>query len=387
MQPTLYFDHNATTPLRPQAAAAITAALRVVGNPSSVHGPGRAARRLVEDAREQVAALASVSPASVVFTSGATEANALALLGSRRHRVFASAVEHASVLDATAGIERIPVDRHGVVDADALDAMLAAAGGPAIVSVMLGNNETGVIQPVGAIADLAARHGAVVHCDAVQAAGKIPLDPAALGVHLLSLSAHKLGGPTGVGALIVNGVTLDAPLTGGGQERRRRAGTENVAGIAGFGAAADAIGDAQAVRAAASRMRALRDRLEMRLISATPAARIVAADVDRLANTVCVLTPGLAAETLVVALDLAGAAVSAGAACSSGKVSASHVLRAMGLGEHLARQAVRISMGWGTTEQDVDDFVNVWSAVTGRLGLAPAFAGAPIRVAEATAAA
>lgn len=383
---TLYFDHNATTPLRPEAAAAVTAALGVVGNPSSVHGPGRAARRIVEDAREQVAALASVSPAAVIFTSGGTEANALALCGSWPRRVLASAVEHASVLDAAAGAERIPVDRHGVVVVDALEAMLAANDAPAVISVMLANNETGAIQPVATIAEVAARYGALVHCDAVQAAGKVPLDPTALGVHLLSLSAHKLGGPTGVGALIVNDAMLTPLLRGGGQERRRRAGTENVAGIAGFGAAAAAVGGAGAVKAATVPMKALRMRLEARLIAASPVVRIIAADVERLANTVCVLTPGVSAETLVMALDLAGAAVSAGSACSSGKVTSSHVLRAMGFGEDLAGQAVRISMGWTTTEQDVDDFVTVWRDIAGRLSLTPMTADA-IRATGATAAA
>ncbi len=370
-QEELYFDHNATTPLRPEATSAIAAALGVVGNPSSVHGFGRAARRIVEDAREQVAALVAVSPSSVIFTSGGTEANALALRGSGRRRVLTSAVEHSSVLDAVCGAERIPVDRDGVIDLGALATALAACATPALVSVMLANNETGVIQPVAAVAEIAARHAALVHCDAVQAAGKVPVDPAALGVHMLSLSAHKLGGPAGVGALVVNAAAVEAQLLGGGQERRRRAGTENVAGIAGFGAAAAAIGDAASQSAASSRMLALRTRLETRLMAASPSARIVAIDARRLANTVCVLTPGLPAEILVMALDLAGAAVSAGSACSSGRVVASHVLSAMGLGENLARQAVRVSMGWTTTHRAVDEFVNVWRATTGHLGFGP----------------
>ncbi|MGZ9034852.1 MAG: cysteine desulfurase family protein [Rhodospirillales bacterium] len=371
-QRTVYLDHNATTPLRPEARAAMVEALSVFGNPSSVHRFGRVARRLVEDAREQVAALVGVAPAAVIFTSGGTEANALALAGCNRARVLASAVEHSSVLDVRADVERIPVDGDGIVELDALDEMLGRSDAPAVVSVMLANNETGATQPVRAVADVAARHGAVVHCDAVPAAGKVPLDVDGLGVQLLSLSAHKLGGPTGVGALIATGTELTPQLRGGGQERRRRAGTENLSGIAGFGAAAETVGDGAAIRASAARLEALRDRTETAVSAITPGARIVAGSVERLANTSCLLTPGVAAETLVMALDLGGVAVSAGSACSSGKVAASHVLRAMGLGEHLAGQAVRVSTGWTTIERDVDEFIGVWSAVAGRLGMAPA---------------
>lgn len=389
MTPTpLYFDHNATTPLRPQAEAGMIAALGGVGNPSSVHGFGRAARRLIEDAREQVAALVGVGPESVIFTSGGTEASALAIRGSRPRRVLVSAVEHASVLDADATAARIPVDADGVVDLDALEAMLAASHAPAVVCVMLANNETGVIQPVAAVAEVAARHGATVHCDAVQAAGKVPVDFAALGVDALSVSAHKLGGPAGVGALVVrSGARFRPQLRGGGQERRLRAGTENVAGIVGFGAAAAAVGDAREIAAEAARLLALRTRLETGLLAATPMAQIVAVDAGRLPNTVCIVIPGVAAETLVMALDLAGAAISAGSACSSGKVAASHVLRAMGLGDHLARQAVRISMGWTTTSAEVDRFLAVWCAVLGRMGRTAAQAPAAVGIADVNAAA
>lgn len=370
--PMIYLDHNATTPLRPEARAAMVAAMAVTGNPSSVHGFGRAARKTVEDAREQVAGLANALPAAVIFTGGGTEANTLALNGCGRRRILASAVEHASVLEACPDIERIPVDGDGIVDLDALDEMLAAGREPALVSVMLANNETGAVQPVAKIAATAARRSAIVHCDAVQAAGKIPLDLAELGVQLMSLSAHKLGGPAGAGALIADGVALGPQLRGGGQERRRRAGTENVVGLAGFGAAAEAIGDSAAIGASAARLAALRARLEAAMLAVSPGSRMVAERVGRLANTSCVLTPGLAAATLVMALDLAGAAVSAGSACSSGKVATSHVLRAMGLGEHLAGHAVRVSTGWSTTDAEVDDFIGIWSAVTGRLGFAPA---------------
>jgi cysteine desulfurase len=276
------------------------------------------------------------------------------------------------VLQARADVERVPVDGDGIVDLDALAEMLAAAKEPAVVSVMLANNETGAIQPVAKVAEIARRHGAIVHCDAVQAAGKIPFAVADLGVQLLSLSAHKLGGPAGCGALVATGAEMTPQLRGGGQERRRRAGTENILGIAGFGAAAEAVGDAAAVEASAARLGAMRARLEAAVAAVSPGTRIAAAGVERLANTSCVLTPGIAAETLVMALDLAGGAVSAGSACSSGKVAASHVLQAMGLGEHLAGQAVRVSAGWNTTDADVDGFIEIWSAVAERLGFAPA---------------
>lgn len=371
-EPRIYLDHNATTPLRPEAAAAMASTFALVGNPSSIHGFGRTVRRVVEDARDQVAALVAVKPEAVIFTSGGTEANTLAVRGFRPRRVLVSAVEHVSVLEADATAKRVPVDADGIVDLAAMEAMLAASDAPAMVSVMLANNETGVIEPVAAVAEVAARYGAVVHCDAIQAAGKVAIDLPSLGVQALSLSAHKLGGPAGVGALILNGApSLAAQLRGGGQERRRRAGTENITGIAGFGAAAAAIGDASALRAEETRMRALRANLEAGLLAATPKAEVVARDAARLANTVCVLTPGVAAETMVMALDLAGAAVSAGAACSSGKVTASHVLRAMGVGDHLARQAVRISIGWPTTASDIERFLVIWRAVAHQVGLAP----------------
>ncbi len=365
---TIYLDHNATTALRPAAAAAIGDVLGLVGNPSSIHRHGRAVRRVIEDARDQVATMVGVAPAAVIFTSGGTEANALALRGAGRERVLVSAVEHASVLDAVSGAERIPVDADGVIVLDALDEMLAADSCPAIVSVMLANNETGVIQPIHAVADIAARHGALVHCDAVQAAGKMAVEFGRLGADLLSLSAHKLGGPSGVGALVVGGAaTVSAQLRGGGQERRRRAGTENLLGIAGFGAAAEAVGDAAQ---AAATMARLRFRLEAAIGETAPCARIIGAGGDRLANTTCAVVPGIAGETLVMALDLAGVAISAGSACSSGKVSASHVLGAMGLGEDLARSGIRISTGWSNSEQDIDHFVAVWRKIAKRLGFA-----------------
>ncbi|MCH8035910.1 MAG: aminotransferase class V-fold PLP-dependent enzyme, partial [Proteobacteria bacterium] len=265
---------------------------------------------------------------------------------------------------ADRGVERIPLSRDGVVDLDALEALLGADPRPALVSVMLANNETGVIQPVARAAETAHRRGALVHCDAVQGAGKIPVDMAALGVDLLSLSAHKLGGPQGVGALIVaEGIELAPLMRGGGQERRHRAGTENLPGIAGFGAAATC---ALAGLEPMAGLAALRDRLERRLRARAPEIKIYGAGAPRLSNTSCFGVPGLAAETQVIALDLAGVAVSAGAACSSGKVAPSHVLKAMGASEAEAGCAIRVSLGWDSGTAGIERFLEAWSALYSR---------------------
>lgn len=360
MMRTSYLDYNASAPVRPQAAAAVAQALRLTGNASSVHGAGRRARACLEDAREAVAALVNAPPPAVVFTSGGTEANNLALRGLTPggRRVLVSAGEHPSVLDAVDGAARIPLDRDGVVDLARLEEMLARDPWPALVSVMLANNETGVIQPVAAVVALARRYGALVHCDAVQAVGKIAVDMNALGVDALSLSAHKIGGPQGVGALIAGETPALAPLLrGGGQERRRRAGTENLPGIAGFAAAAD--GAASDVDDG-PRIAALRADLERRLRVLAPEVTVVGGTASRLPNTSCIAVPGLAAETVVMGLDLAGVAVSAGAACSSGKVAPSHVLRAMGVDEAVAAAAIRVSLGWATVPADTDHFLRAW---------------------------
>ncbi len=319
MRRATYLDYNATTPVRPAVAAAMAEVLTAVGNPSSVHGFGRAARERLESAREQVAALVGARPAQVVFTSGGTEANNLALTGAGRERVLVSAIEHDSVLKAAAA-ETIPVDRRGVVDLPALERMLATRAEPSLVAVMLANNETGVVQPVADAARVAHADGAFLHCDAVQAGGKIAVDFNALGVDLMALSAHKLGGPAGVGALIVaDHVALTAQLRGGGQERGRRAGTENLPGIVGFGVAAEI---AAAELGAMAKLAHLRDDLERRAIAAVPGAIVFGREAPRLANTTCLALPGLSSEVQVMALDLAGVAVSAGSACSSGKVQA-----------------------------------------------------------------
>lgn len=354
----VYLDHNATAPLRPDALAAMQRALAApAGNPSSVHRFGQAARALIESARRQVAELVGAAPAGVVFTSGGTEANGLVVAGSRRLRVFASAVEHPSVLKAADDTATIPVDGDGVVDLTHLRTMLAAAAEPALVSVMFANNETGVLQPVADVVQLAHSHGALVHCDAVQAAGRLPLDIHALGADFLTISAHKLGGPPGAGAVIVRGKAGPAAvLRGGGQERGMRAGTENVPGIVGFGAVAAAVRDCRE----SERLAALRDRLEAGVLRLCPSARIFGGKVARLPNTSCLTMPGVASETQVIAFDLAGIAVSAGAACSSGKIAQSHVLTAMGVDAAEAATAIRVSLGWTTSDGDVDRFLATW---------------------------
>jgi cysteine desulfurase len=357
-----YLDWNATTPLRPEAAAAISATLACCGNPSSVHRWGRMARQTLEHAREAVAALLGpISPDGVVFVSGGTEANHLALLGAERERVLVSDVEHDSVRQAFSRSEAIPVDGDGVVAIDALDRLLAADSRPALVSVMFANNETGVIQPVAEIAAVARNHGALFHCDAVQAAGKLVLDAEEIGADLISLSAHKLGGPPGAGALVVTGGTDLMPLfRGGRQERGRRAGTENLPGICGFAAAVTAALEGVA---AYDRVRALRDELEDQIAEIAPDAIVVGAAAPRLPNTSAIAMPGVAAETQVIALDLDGVMVSAGAACSSGKVGPSHVLAAMKVGTEIAKSTIRVSLGWTSSQADIAHFLRAWTAL------------------------
>jgi len=353
-----YLDWNATAPLRREAASAITEALALGGNPSSVHRRGHAARRLVENSRAAVAALVGALADSVVFTSGGTEANHLALLGSGRGRVLVSTVEHSSVLQAVPDAERIPVDGNGIVDIAALTAQIEADDRPALVSVMLANNETGVIQPVAEIAEIAHTHHALFHCDAVQAAGKTALSFTATGADFLTLSAHKIGGPAGIGALMLApDAQVSSLLRGGGQERNRRAGTENLAGIAGFAAAAQACDPGEYTR-----VRALRDQLE----SALPDAVVIGGNVARLPNTSAIAMPGVPAETQVIAFDLDGVMVSAGAACSSGKVGPSHVLAAMGVAPEPAASTIRVSLGWSTTEADIAYFIDAWTALRRR---------------------
>jgi cysteine desulfurase len=374
-----YLDWNATAPLRAEAKAALAAALELCGNPSSVHGEGRAARRMIETAREQVAKLVGADPMEVVFTSGGTEANALALTPfvmraggkAQLERLLISAIEHPSVRSGgrfpAGAVSDIPVTPQGVVDLAALTAMLAR-GGPALVSIMLANNETGVIQPVREAADIVHAAGGVLHVDAVQGPGRMPIDLAALGADLLTLSAHKLGGPKGVGALVrAPGIHISEPLIkGGGQERGARAGTENLAGIAGFGAAAEAA--LRSLQADIARTRGLRDSLEADLRAATPDVVIFGDGAERLPNTSLFALPGIKAETAIIAFDLEGVALSSGAACSSGKVAPSHVLAAMGVGRGLTEGAIRVSLGPATTEADLERFRNAWKKLSKSLG-------------------
>lgn len=364
-----YLDWNATAPLLPEARAAIERALEVHGNPSSVHAEGRRARAIVETAREQVATLVGARPSEVVFTSGATEACAT-VLSAPWAAILLASVEHDAVLrpaeSAANQIVKLSIGPNGVLDlVDLVEKVRATAvqHGPhrVLVALQLANNETGVLQPVTEAAAIAHEAGALLFTDAAQAVGRIPVDFPALGADFMALSAHKLGGPKGIGALIVrDGQDLPALIRGGGQERRRRGGTENVPGIAGFGAAADV---ARTSIAGRDRIAHMRDQLELGLLDATPDAHIIGTDVERLPNTTCIAFPGQSAETLLIRFDLAGICVSAGAACSAGKIGASHVLKAMGLDEATARSAIRISIGPTTTSHDIDRCLAAWREI------------------------
>ena len=369
MPDRVYLDWNATTPLRPEARAAMVAAHDLVGNPSSVHAEGREARRLIESARAALAAAVGGRPRNVIFTSAGTEANALALApglkrssGAAVQRLLVSAVEHASVLAGGRfpidAVSRIGVTRSGVVDLDDLRAQLAS-GPPALVSIMAANNETGAVQPVAKAAHIVHEAGGLLHVDAIQALGKIPFDINLVGADLATFSAHKIGGPKGIGALVIaeDVIGLEPLLRGGGQELSRRAGTENVAGIAGFGAAISAA--VQALPEDAARLVKLRNRLEKELREIAPTT-VFSDGIERLPNTTLFTAPGLKAETAVIGFDLEGIAVSSGSACSSGKVQPSHVLLAMGVGLAAAQGAVRLSLGWSTQEADINRAIEAW---------------------------
>jgi cysteine desulfurase len=376
MQNRVYLDWNATTPLRPEARAAMSAAGDLSGNPSSVHAEGRASRRLVEDARAAIAAAVGADARNLVFTSGGTEANSLALTsGLRRNsglpinRLVVSAIEHASVLAGgrfpQAAVETSSVSKSGVVDLDHLRDILAG-GPPALVSVMSANNETGALQRVAEVADIVHTAGGVLHVDAIQSFGKIPFDISEVKADLISISAHKLGGPKGAGAVVLGeGLSgLEALLRGGGQEQGRRAGTENVAGIAGFGAAVKAA--MTSLDDDRDRVEKLRNRLETGLRQ-TRGVFVFSEHVPRLPNTTLFTVPGLKAETAVIGFDLEGIAVSSGSACSSGKVQPSHVLAAMGFAPEPAKGAVRLSLGWSTTEADIDRCLEAWRKLASAL--------------------
>jgi cysteine desulfurase len=361
MTGAVYMDANATMPICAAARTALDRALDMVGNPSSVHRFGRAARAVVDRARAQVAELAGARPQDVVFVGSGTEANNLAIASRGGRQLIVSGIEHDSVLKpaAAAGAQVLRTLADGRVDLADLERALADADGPAFVSIMLANNETGVLQPVAEASALVHAAGGLLHCDAAQAPGRIAVDLKALGADLMTLSAHKMGGALGAAALVLNGEVALAPqMLGGGQEKFRRAGTENVPAIAAFGAAAEA------AMALPQGVPDLRDRLESQL-AAFAGITVLGKDAARLPNTSCFAIAGKASETLVMALDLAGFAVSAGAACSSGKVRPSHVATAMGLGAELARSALRVSLGAWNTVQDIDGLVAQLAKIPG----------------------
>ena len=379
----VYLDHNATSPLRPEARLAMLSAFDLVGNASSVHSEGRKARGMLDSARDAVADLCGASARDVIFTGGGTEANNLALtpglqIGSEPRpftHCLISAVEHVCVLEghrfAADQVDRIAVDERGIVRLDALASRLAeieAIGGSTLVAIQAANSETGIVQPIAELSRIVHAHGGLLHCDAVQVAGKMPLDQMTAGADMVALSAHKIGGPQGVGALVLRsgGITItDKMLRGGGQERGGRAGTENVAGIAGFGAAAKAVLAELPVEGA--QMRALRDATEAEVLKLAPDAMIFGAGVTRLPNTLAFAVPGLSAETALMGFDLGGVALSSGSACSSGKVKRSHVLEAMGVAPDMLTGALRVSFGWNNRQEDVIRFASVLETVLRRL--------------------
>ncbi|MDE1152690.1 MAG: cysteine desulfurase family protein [Micavibrio sp.] len=359
-----YLDHNATTPVKPAVASLMLETLGFPGNASSIHKAGREARRRIEEARQTIATFVNAGPRDViVFTGGATEANNLALRGSGMARIVVSAIEHPSVLQSVDNKEIIPVLPSGLVDLEALDRMLTGNTEQTLVSIMLVNNETGVIQPLEEISKITRRHGALLHTDAVQAAGRVPLDIQKLGADFLTLSAHKMGGPQGVGCLVVaNCVTVAPLLRGGNQEKSLRAGTENLAGICGFAKAATLVDfDTDHKHAV------LRDKIEAELKAIAPSLKIFGFEAPRVHNTSMFSLPGASSEMQLIALDLAGICVSNGSACSSGTVKPSHVLKAMGASDAEAAASLRVSLGWNTSPQDVDYFIVKWSEMYNRI--------------------
>ena len=369
---TIYLDYNATSPLRPNVRAAMDTVAGLPLNAASVHASGRQARKLLEDARATIAHAIGAFPNEVLFVGSGSEANNMVLRGFANERpIFSSAVEHTSVSKTASllGGVTLPVDERGIVKLDVLDQMLTEVGKPALVSVMLANNETGVIQPMAEIARVAHNHGALVHCDAVQALGKITLDWGLLGVDMLTICAHKCGGPVGVGALLIrNDLPIKSLITGGGQELGRRAGTENIPAIVGFAALVkEVIQCPEAVQWMEWRLW-----LEYELGSAAPDAVIFGEKSPRLPNTLQIAMPNASSETQLMHFDLAGFAVSAGSACSSGRVNASAALLAMGIKPEVAETAIRISWGWATTRAEIEAFAKAWVSAYTRFAQAKA---------------
>lgn len=369
MSAVAYLDYNAGAPVRPQVIAAVTEILAMGGNPSSVHGWGRRIKAQIDQARHDVARLVDADPRSVVFTSGGTEANNIALKGTGRTRVFVSSIEHPSVATVIPDCTVIPVGSDGIVDLASLEGMLGD-GSDALVSVMWANNETGIIQPIADVARLAHAKGALVHCDAAQAMGRVSVSVSDVGVDFLTLSGPKLGAPSGIGAFITKDPDFQVAslLLGGGQERRRRAGTENVSGIVGLGCAATIAEGEMRSLTALNALRDLRDRLEAGVMARVPGARIIGQDGARLGNTSCISLPGVETTTQVMALDLDGVMVGAGSACSSGKMGKSTVLKAMGLDDEIVRSSIRVSLGWGSIPADVSKFLDAWTNLVQRKG-------------------
>lgn len=371
MKTQIYLDYNSSAPLRPQAKAAIIDILQNQGgalNASSIHAYGRLGRKIIETARLSVAALVNADATQVIFNSGATEGNNTVIRHFREvypdDNIAVSAIEHPSVLEAMKGLLKIPVDQNGLISPKALDDFLRANKPVSLVSIMLASNETGVIQDVSELSKIAHSHGALFHCDTVQAAGRIPIDIKALGIDFMTLSAHKIGGMQGVGALVM-GLCGQTPtlLTGGGQEKSMRAGTENVAAIAGFGAAAKA---AQEELDSYAKLAVLRDGMETQLCALCPDIVIHAKNVSRLPNTSFFSLKGAKAQTILMALDLDGIAVSNGSACSSGTVKPSATLKAMGASDDIASSALRVSLGWDTKKSDIDAFMNGFEKIIQR---------------------
>lgn len=357
MKSPIYLDYNATSPLLPQVRERMEAVAALPLNPSSVHSYGRMAKKLLEDSRKILADYLSVWPDEVLFTASATEANNTALQAFPQLTLAVAATEHSSILSAAK--ERpdsiiLPVDENGLLKLDALESTLQQYGANLLVSVMLANNETGVIQPIAEIAKRVKAAGALMHCDAVQGFGKLPLDFNLLGVDMLTLAAHKVGGPVGVGVLVIrSGLTIHPLLIGGGQEKRRRAGTENIPAIVGM---AKLVSNLPSLHP----LQEWRHKIETQIFSFSSETKIFGAAVDRIPNTICLTMPHISSETQLMNFDLAGICVSAGSACSSGRIESSHVLKAMGVSEAEASTAIRISMGWGTTETEINQFIEEW---------------------------
>ncbi|MAQ71140.1 MAG: cysteine desulfurase [Alphaproteobacteria bacterium] len=363
--PRIYLDYNATCPIRPEVIEIVRETMTNHGNASSIHADGRQARKIVEDARAAVAGMVGASAKQVIFTSGASESNNTILRGFEDYRILISAIEHPSVYFCGRNVEIIPVNSNGLINLEKLEDLLQKSDQPTLVSVMMANNETGVIQPVKEITKLAKGYNATVHTDAVQAAGRFEVDFKDLDVDFMSLSAHKMGGPQGVGALIMRqGLNPPKFMYGGGQERRQRAGTENVSGIAGFGVAADlAVKEIEDFKA----LKTLREKMESHMRSSSNRVTIYGIDAPRVSNTIACTVKDMDSAVFMMNLDLEGVSISTGAACSSGQVKPSRVLMAMGVPEELAKTGLRISMGWDTKEAEIDRFLEIWTKLIQRL--------------------